>query len=89
MCFIILITTLFFLTTHFKFYYDILFEKKNNLTSKMKLYTTREFISNKISSEKKKKKNNLTTKMKLYTTSQYMNNDISFEKNKKLISLQK
>ena len=41
-------------------------KNKNNLTTKMRLYTTSEFISNEISFEKK---NNHTTKMKLYTTS--------------------
>ena len=56
--------------------------KKNNLTAKMKLYTTSEFVSNDISFEK----NNLTTKMKLYTTSEFVSNNVSFEKK---ISLQK
>ena len=35
---------------------DTLFEKKGNLTTKMNLYTTSEFISNDISCEKKIKK---------------------------------
>ena len=35
---------------------DISFEKKKNLTTKIKLYTTSEFISNDISFEKKIKK---------------------------------
>ena len=52
---------------------------KKNLTPKMKLYATSEFISNDTSFEKK----NLTTKMKLYTISEFefISNDISFEKN--------
>ena len=55
---------------------DTSFEKRNkkNLTTKMKLYTTSEFISSDISFEKK----NLTTKMKLYPTSEFISNDISF-----------
>ena len=60
------------------------FHLKNILTTKMKLYTTSEFISNDISFEKKiNKKNNLITKMGLYTTSDYMSTDTSFEKKKK------
>ena len=51
------------------------FEKnKKILTTKKKLYTTSEFISNEISFEKK----NLTRKIKLYTTSEFISNDISF-----------
>ena len=34
-------------------------KSKNNLNTKMKLYTTSEFISNDISLKKKKKKNSL------------------------------
>ena len=60
---------------------DTSFEKKKNLTTKMKLHTTSEFISNDISFEKKIS----TTKIKLYTTSEFISNNISFEKK---ISLQ-
>ena len=60
--------------------------KKQNLTTKMKLYRTGEFISNGMSFEKKY----LTTKMNLYRTGEFISNDISFEKNnKKSFSLQK
>ena len=51
--------------------------KKNNFTTKIKLCTTGEFISNDISFEKK---NNFTTKIKLYTTGEFISNDISFDK---------
>ena len=56
------------------------FYLKNNLTTKMKLYTTNKYMSTDTSFEKKKKI--LTTKMKLYTTSEFISNDISFEKKK-------
>ena len=42
-------------------------KKKDNLTAKVKLYTTSKFISNDIPFEKKKKKD-LTTKMRLYAS---------------------
>ena len=42
-------------------------KKNNNLTTKMKPYTTSEYKSTDISFEKK---GNLTTKMKLYATSE-------------------
>ena len=41
--------------------------KKKNLTTKMKLYTTSEYMNNDISFEKNKKIN-LTAKINLYTT---------------------
>ena len=44
-------------------------KKKKNLTPKMKLYTTSEYMNNEISFEKKK--NNVTTKMKLCATSEF------------------
>ena len=52
---------------------------KKNLTAKMKLYTTSEFISSDISFEKIKK--NITTKMKIYTTREFISNNTAFEKN--------
>ena len=44
-------------------------QNKKNLTTKMKLYSTNEFISADISFEKKKR--NLSTNVKLYTTCEY------------------
>ena len=55
---------------------------KKKFTTKMRLYTTSEFISNDTSLKK-----NLTTKMKLYTTGEFISNDISLKK--KIVSLQK
>ena len=66
--------------------------KKNNFTTKMKLYTTGKFISNDISLERKnlkKIKSYFTTKMKLYTTGEFMSNDISFEFISNYISFEK
>ena len=61
---------------------------KKNLTTKIKLYRTSEYMSIDTSFEKKNK-NNLTTKMKLYTTSEFISSGISFEKIIKKISPQK
>ena len=63
------------MTLHFKKKKKIIIIIKN-LTTKMKLYTTSEFISNDTSFQKKKKI--LTTKMKLYTAREFVSNDISF-----------
>ena len=51
------------------------FYPKNNLTTKMKLYTPGEYMNTDTSFDKKNKKISLQ-KMKLYTTSEFISNDI-------------